>query len=358
MWECNYANEPIDKKLLLIGFVKRIWIFILGIFLGALLLGGTYFLKNSVFAAEKLYCAQGDTYVEYIPEEGYGISTVFLNGDVWKALVSSDAFVADMEAQLAEKGITVSKELIASSVDAALEKDTRIVTTRVTTNDPALSVEIGAALQNAVVHYGEDYKDIEKAYILTGADTAELVITDAWTGRLLILGAVLGGMISLAGIFLYLLLDDSVYVPEQFEHRYQIPVLGIWQTKELSENLAYTLRDCQNVKLMGAEPDIPVMELSKELSEKLSGENSGKFSLGILKPVSCTEENPKEAEELRAADGVLLVVESGRRDGKRIEKILRFLDTQDCKVKGALLWNADKGLLRLYYGFRKRRKQV
>lgn len=351
MWECSYANEPADSKLLWIRFIRKIWIPVLGTLAGALLLGGGYFLKQTVFASEKLYCATGDTYIEYIPEEGYGISTVYLNEDVWDALVISDGFVADVEAQLAPKGISVTKEQIVSGVDASLEKDTRIVTTRVTTQDPVLSVEIGLALQNAIIRYGEDYKDIERAYVLSSADTAQRVVTDAWTVRMCILGAVLGVLISIAGLLLYLVLDDSVYVPETFEGRYHIPMLGTLRAKELAVNLSYLFKDCRNVAVVTVEADIPAEEIAGVLREKL-----GKTELS-LRAGGCPLEFPEAVEELREADGVILAVACGRHDGRQIGKTLDFLKKQDCNVKAGILWDADEGLLKQYYGFGKTGKK-
>lgn len=362
MWECSYANEPADSKLLWLRFIRKIWIPVLGALSGALLLGGGYFLKQTVFASEKLYCAVGDTYIEYIPEEGYGISTVYLNEDVWDALVISDGFVADMEAQLSPKGIFVTREQIAAGVDASLEKDTRIVTTRVTTEDPALSVEIGLALQNAIIRYGEDYKDIDRAYVLSAADTAQRVVTDAWTARMCILGAVLGVLISIAGLLLYLILDDSVYVPETFEGRYHIPMLGTLHAKELAVNLSYLFKDCRNVAVVTVETDIPAEEIAGALREKLTEAagnpvgSVGETALS-LRAGGCPLESPEEAAGLREADGVILAVACGRHDGRRIGKTLDFLKKQDCRVKAGVLWDADEGLLKQYYGFGKTGKK-
>ena len=62
-------------------------------------------------------------------------------------------------------------------------------------------------------------------------------------------------------------------------------------------------------------------------------------------------------DTLRQADGIVLAVESGRHDGKKIENLLRFLDQQGCTVTGAILIYPDERLLRQYYGFRKGKRK-
>lgn len=350
MWQCNYADETVDKKLFWLCVLKRLWIVAAGACAMSLLIGGSYWLTHTVLVQERQYRAQGDIYIEYIPEEGYGISTVYLNEDVWKALVKSDAFVQDMSAQLAEQGITLDEELLRQSVDAVLVKDTRIVTAMATTTEPALSTSIAAVLQQALLNYGEAYRDIESAYVLTAAGEAEMVLTDEWTGRLFLLGAVLGVLVFLTAVFLTVTLDDSVYVPEQFERRYGIPMFGILQTPEAEAGLRYGAANKKTWILTAAQRDLPLNEIAGKLQEALPGEHQ-------ISALPVPDEQPGTVSRIREADGILLAVESGRHDGKRIEKLLRFLDQQGCPVLGAVLWNQDQRLIRQYYGYRKGKRR-
>lgn len=170
MWQCNYADETIDKKLFWLCTLKKLWILAAGICAASLLVGGGYFLCRNLPASEKQYCAQGDVYVDYIPEDGYGISTVYLNEDVWKAMVKSDAFVEKVSARMAQEGVAISREQILESVDASLEKETRIVTVKATAADPAAAEIMADALLQAVLDYGDSYKDIASAYVLTAVN--------------------------------------------------------------------------------------------------------------------------------------------------------------------------------------------
>lgn len=346
MWQCNYADETIDKKLFWLCTLKKLWILAAGICAASLLVGGGYFLCRNLSASEKQYCAQGDVYVDYIPEDGYGISTVYLNEDVWKALVKSDAFVEKVAERLAQENINISREQILESVDASLEKETRIVTVKATTADPVISEIMAEALLQAVLDYGNDYKDVASAYVLTAVGGAKRVVTDDWTGRLFLLGAVLGAFVSLTGILLSVTLDDSVYVPEQFERRYGIKMFGIAGEEQTNENITYALREAKRVVLTAPE-EVAAGETESAL-QALLGENVRVET--VLGQTGYTD-------TLRQADGIVLAVESGRHDGKKIENLLRFLDQQGCTVTGAILLYPDERLLRQYYGFRKGKRK-
>lgn len=346
MWQCNYADETIDKKLFWLCTLKKLWILAAGICVVSLLLGGSYFLYRNLLASEKQYCAQGDVYVDYIPEDGYGISTVYLNEDVWKALVKSDAFVEKVAERLAQENINISREQILESVDASLEKETRIVTVKATTADPVISEIMAEALLQAVLDYGNDYKDVASAYVLTAVGGAKRVVTDDWTGRLFLLGAVLGAFVSLTGILLSVTLDDSVYVPEQFERRYGIKMFGIAGEEQTNENITYALREAKRVVLTAPE-EVAAGETESAL-QALLGENVR---------VETVPGQTGYTDTLRQADGIVLAVESGRHDGKKIENLLRFLDQQGCTVTGAILLYPDERFLRQYYGFRKGKRK-
>lgn len=343
MWQCDYADEIMDRKLFWLRVLKKFWLVAAGACVMSLLTGGSYFLYHAVLAGEKSYCAQGDIYVDYIPEEGYGISTVYLNEDVWKALVSSDAFIDDMSAGLAAQGMEIAAEELRQSVDAVLEKETRIVTVKATTPDPARSVAVASVLQQALLHYAEDYKDIGNAYVLTAVGEAQQVVTDAWTGRLFLLGALFGAAVSFTAVLLMVTLDDSVYTPEQFEHRYGIPMYGSWGSAEAEAGLGRIVQKDKPILLTAAEEDL----LLEEMAETL------KKAQGVGWQIRVLSDPYRQLPEGKETGGVLLVVESGRQDGKRIERLLRFLDQQACPVLGAVLWNPDQKLLKRYYGFRK-----
>ena len=117
----------------------------------------------------------------------------------------------------------------------------------------------------------------------------------------------------------------------------------------------YLLREGGSIAVTAVSKDIPVEEVTAFLQEKAAatdGKTADKEVKGgvLLRACGCVEEEPKRAEELRCAKSVILVTASGRRDGKRIEKVLAFLKKQDVTVSCAFLWDADEKLIKRYYG--------
>lgn len=351
MWECSYANEPVDIKLLWLFFLRKIWILIAAALAGALLFGGGYFVKNVVLVPEKEYQTVGEVYVDYVWEDAYGISRSSLNEGEWKALVKTDVFVDAILEQLAAQEISVEKQFVRESVDAALISDSRIVTTTVITDTPELSAAIGCALQEALLRFGDDNSRIERIRVLTEPVETRIVVHDIRTLQAAILGAVLGGLFFLVAMLLCFVLDDSIYIPASFERRYKIPMLGTMASGDLAANLHYLLRDCGSAAVTAVEQDIPVEEIAGLLRQKF-GETGGREENELeVRACGCVDTEPEKAEELRRADSVVLVAASGRHDGKRIEKVLAFLRKQDVRVTCAFLWDADEKLIKRYYGF-------
>ena len=60
-------------------------------------------------------------------------------------------------------------------------------------------------------------------------------------------------------------------------------------------------------------------------------------------------QHPESTRELRGAEGILLVVRAGAHGGRQFERVLEYLQQQDCKVTAAILWKADEKLIRWYY---------
>ncbi len=353
MWECNYANEPVDIKLVWLLFLKKIWIFFAAVFAGALFIGGGYFVRHIVFAPEDTFRAVGEAYVDYVWEDAYGISRHYLNESVWATLVKTDLVVDNVMERLEEQGIQTDREYIRESMEASLVSDSRIVTTTVTTNDAALSIAAGLALQEALLDFGEAQEGIEGIRILTAPERAKKVVLDSKTMRMSVLGAILGGLVSAGALLLWITLDDSVYIPSTFERRYHIPMLGTLSSKEFPENLKYLCRGCKNIAVASVEEDVSAVAVTESIKEKLeSGENAEQAdmeNIPVAAAFGCVLEKPGNAAPLRDSDGIILIIPAGRRNGKKIERTLDFLKIQNCNIIAAILWKEDKSLLKLYY---------
>ncbi len=353
MWECSYAKEPFDLRLLVLWGLRRIWLVILGTVLGALLVGGGYFLWNGVIAGEKLYSVTTMYEAIYGSDPQTQYEYTYINDYTWNQLVTTDLFLELLAAQGEKEGEAVASLLKSESfvqspelyLAADLPSDLRMPTTTVTTSDRELSLALNQAVQGAMEALGEYKVEIERIMV---ADTEGPVLVDN-TPRTLqasILGAISGALFVLFILFCHYCMSEGIWVPETFTFRFKIPMLGAVAAAEkvLSEtdaaNLAYYFRGKKQIAVTAADPQLDLRAVAA--------------CLPVLPDVEYVcipgyEQVPQAAEHLRKADGILLVVAAGTDGGRRIMHLLEALKIQDCRVSGALLWNADRWLLNAYY---------
>ena len=358
MWECSYAKEPFDLKLLVLWGLRQVWIVILGSVLGALLVGGGYCLWNGVIAGEKQYSVTTMYEVIYGSDPNTQYEYTYINDFTWNQLVTTDLFLDFMKEQ-AEKETGALATFLQEEdfvqhpenyLAADLPSDLRMPTTTVTTSDRELSEALNRVVQRAMEALGEYKLEIERIMV---ADTKEPVLVDN-TPRTLqasILGAVSGALFVLFALFVSYCMSEGIWVPETFTFRFGIPMLGAVGTSETAlleadgANLTYHFRGKKQIAVMAADPQLDLKAVVK--------------CLPVVPDLTYVcipsfEQVPQAAECLRKADGILLIVEAGTNGGRRIMHLLESLKMQDVQVTGALLWNADRKLLnRYYFGRRK-----
>lgn len=397
MWECNYAGEPLDIRLLVLRFLRKSPVILLAAFLGAVCIGGAYFLKKVTFGPAKEYEAVTDFYIDYAVQEN-GEEYTYFNQTTWTQLITDDVFtdkilthMSEMELSAeaddsqaadsrdvegwsgslpdAEKAAGITKQELRGYLYATMLSDTRIVTTTITTNDPELTMKIEKALLQAMEDFGREQKEIAEVRILQKPAEAALVIADVRTFRACMLGMVIFVFITVLYLLIYFVLDDGIFIPAAFERRYKVPMLGTVNSGELpiltkklfSEEGTF----CEPV-LVTADEGVILEHVKKTLAESgvktVVDENINGilFKLyhgisedgGPMKPEKeIDRQTERLAEECFEASGnkkLLLAVKAGAHNGKRIEKFLDFCKKCDLDVTAALLWEADEMLIRAY----------
>lgn len=335
-----------DFKLLCLKMVKKAGMILTATVVGAVFCGGIFHMKATVFSPDTAYEVTGETYIDYIPEEAYGISRVYITDEVWKALVKSDAFVESMQQTLSLQGYVLSEEEITGSVEAAVVSDSRIVTTTVHASEEELAVTLSSALQKAILEFCTDRQEIAESFVMTAPREAQRKVWDLRTVTATLLGAVLGFAAAVAGCLLSFGMDDSIYLPGTFEKRYGLPVFGTLQAEELAANgRKFTLKD-RHLLVIGTAEEAAAEEAAKKLEEKLKKAGGGAVR---FEPAGKADFTPERVEQMKEADGVVLAVSCGRRDGRQIERIINFLQKQEICIKGAVLCGADEKLVARYY---------
>lgn len=354
MWECEYGREPFDFRLFMLRLLKKAWVLLLAAVLGALLIGGPYFLVKVTFGPAKEYEAVTDFYIDYAVQET-GEMYTYINSHTWNQLMKDDVFTdkilagmsgilqdkplqegavaalgkeAEISLEEIEQAAGITKKELQGYLYATMLSDTRIVTTTVTTNSPELTMKVNGALIQAMYSFGKEQKEIADVRILQEPTEAELVIADVRTFRACMLGAVIFVFLTALYLLFYYILDDAIYIPSTFERRYGIPMLGTIHSPEIKILAGKLLKEKPVLASVYGEEDLN--EVSRALEEQ------GIETAGICK----VEEEPETA--------VLLVVKAGVHNGKQIEKVLDFCKKCEITVQAALLWDADEKLIRAY----------
>ena len=91
MWECNYGKEPLDIRLLVLRFLRKSPLILAAALLGALCVGGPYFLVKVTFGPAREYEAVTDFYIDYALQET-GEEYTYFNQTTWTQLITDDVF--------------------------------------------------------------------------------------------------------------------------------------------------------------------------------------------------------------------------------------------------------------------------
>lgn len=323
MTEKEWMKEGLDFKLTAILFLKKIWLVLLCAFAGAAFAGGLYFLLHVVYAPAREYEAVSKLYLEFATDDD-GDAYQYYNGYTWNDLMGTEPIRNKIMEQLPG----MEQNEVREAVAADILSDIRLLTVTVTTHDAEKTQALIRAAEDALVRFGNEMAEFEEIRVIEHGQ-AGLVALEDETVRAVLLGAAAGVLFCLLGLWFVCVLDDSIYVPSQFEKRYGYPVFG--------------------VRFAGKEESaLEELELQTNLAYLTAGrENEVRMSVE-----KCREELP-DYEALRKSGGVILEIPYGRGNGKWIEKQISQLRKQDCEILGAVLTDVDQRVYRMYMAGRK-----
>lgn len=357
----RYMREGLNLKKLLIRFMDRLWVIAAAVLAGALLGAAIYLLAHLVFAPEREYQSVSKVYLNFNCEPEH-FNELSYNGYTWNDLMVTDPI---LNYTMEELPTEVSRETVIAATKAEILSDIRLLTVTITSKRPELTAQIMSATQAALLNLGntdELFHSIE-IYSTTGP---EQIIWDNRTVNAAATGAVLAFFLSAIALFLYFVLDDSLYVEEDVERKYGLPSIGIFTEGEPGTFQSYSNEFLANYKyLCRGRKDIGLLsvdcfgdaEKSRQTIEKIiSMARPGEEHRNI--PLEMAEDSPDVYEEIRKMDGVILVARYGRGNGRLIERGLSTLKKQDCKVLGILIVEANTWFLKRYYMCKRRKRKI
>lgn len=117
--------------------------------------------------------------------------------------------------------------------------------------------------------------------------------------------------------------------------------MGCLSFTESKNNICYELKNAKKVVLVGADnKSAEAIDYIEKLLEK---------DCEVLKIKDDVLAENFNFEPLRNSDKVILLVEAGKNNGKRLERIIEQIKRQDIKISGGFLYQEDKMLIHHYY---------
>ncbi|MBP3825102.1 MAG: hypothetical protein ILA11_05150 [Butyrivibrio sp.] len=294
----DFDTRPIDLKRFFRQFVKRFWIVIAVTALGALLGFVSYVIYSNVKSGNTVYRIRNDYYINF-DYEAFPQGPDYFNAYTWDGILRDDPVVN----KALEVAPGVTKAQILESVKGEILGDYRILTVVVTGTDKELVQSISDAYKVALPAFADVLDMIASIDLWTDAEIEEY---DEYTreGNAAFLGALIGLFVSLFAVLLYGIFDDAIYTERDWVIRYpQIPYLGKRDTDEYNANRSHLL-----------EYDGNYIELATD-----------QFRYDL-----------DEFDRMRAADGVILKLRSGKDKTEVMDKVVYTLKKQDIKIVGVM----------------------
>lgn len=383
----RYWQEGLDWKRIFLLWGKKLWLLAAAGLAGAALGGGIYLAVCVLPAANREYETVSKVYLNFNcePEDFNELS---YNGYTWNDLMATDPILNTTMENLPPE---IGRETVIGATKAEILSDIRLLTITITADRPELAAQIMEATQASLVHLGETDELFESIEIYSTTEP-EQIVWDNRTVRAMITGAAIALLAAFLAAAFYYVMDDSVYVAEDLRKRYGVLAMGILTEesrrdkekdggvrnrgdeeghgrtgfeKELLANYCYLCRGMKKVAVVSVDSAEDGEEAAKRI-EQLMGEDGldadrqkkkdGAAAGNRKKPVCAALGMPEEDgdvyQRLREADGVILAVRFGGRNGKKIERMMGNLENQDCRVIGAVIVDGNGKFLRMYYGER------
>lgn len=388
-WTGYYGKEPFDLRLTVLRMLYRLPVIAAATVLGMLVFGGGYYVKNVLLRSRHLFAATSVYRVEYNVDSEEELQTSYINAMSWNTYMHSQMFLEMLQPHLAD-GRKLTEQELAESLEAFLWSDLRMPMVTVTTEEPERTEEI-LRVVDAVMTQDFSLREIDSIAVIDPG-RAEEVIPDIRVGRAVILSALLSCFFAVIVLLLKETGDDSIWLPGTIWKRYGLKVAGTLESRELLQNLQYFFDEkgsCESVQqVVGFRENTTLEGGGQEITEQKTEFRDGtaqKGAVGGHGIAVCMVQEELESESvlaglrkrcpevvnsswfgvesplmapgkcalLREADGILLAVKAGYHAGRRLEYVLEYLEQQDCKVRAAILWEADEKLIRRYYFGRK-----
>lgn len=372
--DTGHRSENLNIKSFYGRLLRKIWLLPLAGVIGALAGFAIYFAAHVVYGPARNYETSSMLYLIFAPDDT-GEVYDYYNGYTWNTLMSSDEIINTTMDYLKEMGITelasgsetpgsveggVTRDEVLGSVTASVPSDLRYLVITVGNTDKDLAQAILIATDKSLISYGDKRDEFISIKLEREDDVAKLeTITDR-TGVATALGAGIFIILVIIAMMLLDAMDDAIYVPEDGERRYHLPVLGVMPKKdqELPVRFKNELIACSK-KILGAHTGIAVISVADTDENDTAAEvvdsfknivkSTFNFDRTQIKALPLPGTTLESYRDISECEGVIIAIPQGARKGTSVEHIISQLHKHDCPVLGIIMTDTDMKFLNWYY---------
>jgi len=342
----TYMERTMDFKKIWLLYWQRVWLVVVITIAAAGIGAGVYNVVRTLNSEGELYRVSSDYYITFNEDEN-GVD--YYNAYTWDSILRDDPVVDVVMEHLPN---SVSKDDVKATVTGEMLSDYRILTVHATSKDPEFAELVAKAYIAGLSRFADKISMLDTIE-LWSQEAVTPVVEENLTGNAAILGAIAGLVLGVIIWSVYSILDDSFYVEKDFTNRFSIPFLGMITRKhslkcrqELKENSAYLLKENEKYRLVFATKDGDSVDAAKiDVLKEMQSYMAGIADVAALQGESLAA--------LRGSDGAVLMIPWGSKNGTIVEKTIQFLEKQDCKIVGAVIYDAEDAFIKKYYGTHK-----
>lgn len=309
----NYMNERIDTRRFALCLMRKLWIIVLTVVLGAIIGAAGYTLYNKITDGKPVYQIKSEYYIQF-NEKDYPNGMDYYNAFTWNQFVTDDRI---MEYALANVKGNVSEADIRESVSVLMISDYRILTVLVKNTDIDKMNAINEVYKTAMPYFADSLGEISSIELWASRDM-EIANTHEYTKNAAFLGAIIAFVLAAFGWSVYYCLDDRIYVENDWK------------------------RCDSTITCLGYDCDMYADDTAANRAAVV----------GDAKVIDIAD--TKKLEDIKASDGVVLMIPWGKKNSTAIRYEIELLKKQNIKIFGAVITNVNEKFLKAYYGFSKK----
>ena len=353
-------EENLDLKSFYLRLLKKLWMIPVAAVVGVLLGAGIYYLATVTFGHGQEYASESRFYVTFAYDEEGQTMIDHYNAGTWKQKLTDDKIMDNALEILKGEGIDIGRDSLEESIEADIPFDPRVLVITVKNTDAGLVDKITDAIDKSIEKLGTDKPEIFRSIELTAKGETKTVSYKDRTLVAAIFGAIVAVLVLAFGILFMDAVDDSVYVPEECERRYRIPVLGVISKtgaindilkNELSASFEQYVGEAKNVYFISTDSVKDSERSGKDLEvlKNVLGEGRSESVKGLT-PMEIPGKLLENYRKINESGGVVLGIPMGKKVGTMTEHVISQLKKHKCDVHGIVIVRGDEKFIKRYYG--------